>query len=72
MNETLARTCEQELLACGRLREARGMLRLLLEDRFGPLPEALIGQIEAADDLEELRAAIRAVQHLRSLDALAL
>lgn len=45
---------------------------MLLEDRFGALPAPLVAQIEAADDLDRLRAAIRQVLHLPSLADLAL
>jgi hypothetical protein len=76
MSETITRTWEQELLARGEARgEARGraegqlaaareILRLQLEDRFGPLPEELVQRIERADDLERLRAALQQVLHI--------
>jgi hypothetical protein len=47
-------------------------LRLLLEERFGPLPETLAAQIAAIADAERLRNALRQVVHLRSLEDLAL
>jgi hypothetical protein len=65
-------TWEQEMLSRGQLVTRREDLRLLLEERFGPLPEALIQRIEAMDDLERLRAALRQVVHLNSLSELEL
>ncbi len=58
--------------AKGQMREARRLLRNLLEDRFGPLPEVLAQRIEATADLERLRAAVRQVSHLSQLDDLQL
>jgi hypothetical protein len=77
-------TWEQELVARGEARgEARGRvegvisarqedLRLLLEARFGPLPEALVAQIAAIHDPGRLRDALQRVVHLRSLEELTL
>lgn len=59
-----------EWMAEGQTREARTLLRDLLEDRFGPLPEAVLRQIEAATDLTRLRAAARQVSHIGQLDDL--
>ncbi len=58
--------------AKGQLREARVLLRVLLEDRFGPLPEDLIKRIDAMADPERLRAAVRQVSHLGRLEDLML
>ena len=58
--------------AKGQLREARALLRDLLEDRFGPLPEALAQRIEAANDITRLRAAARQVSRLGQLNDLSL
>ena len=63
MSETIEQTWEQELLARGEARgEARGQLRAyrenlreLLEERFGPLPEGVIRQIQEKA-LQKLRA----------------
>ncbi len=56
----------------GQLREARTLLRGLLDDRFGPLAEALVQRIEAATDITRLKAAVRQVSHLGQLDDLQL
>jgi hypothetical protein len=37
------------------------MLRLLLEDRFGSLPEAVVARIEQTEELDRLRADTRQV-----------
>jgi hypothetical protein len=49
---------------------SRTILRELLEDRFGALPEALTQRIEATTDPEQLLAAARQVSHLGQLDDL--
>jgi hypothetical protein len=58
--------------AKGELKSCRVLLRDLLEERFGPLPAAVRQRIEAAEDLEQLRAAIRQALRLQSLDQLQL
>ena len=58
-----------EGLAEGQLREARTLLRDLLEDRFAPLPEAVLQLIEATTDLTRLRGR-RQVSRLGQLDDL--
>jgi putative YhgA-like transposase len=80
LTETVAETWEQELIARGRADgEARAKidtrrddLRLLLEERFGPLPEPLAQQIASVEDPERLRNALRQVVHLSSLGDLEL
>jgi predicted transposase YdaD len=88
LSETVVETWEQELLARGEARgraegEARGRaegeaqglresVQLLLEEKFGPLPEALVAEIGAMEDTERLRRVVRQVVHLNSLDELAL
>jgi hypothetical protein len=57
--------------ASGELRARRAVLRELLEEKFGPLPDGLIQRIESID-LDRLRAAIRQVLRVQSLDELAL
>jgi hypothetical protein len=56
----------------GLLRGRREDLRTLLEEQFGPLPEALIQRIDALDDPERLRIAIRNVPQMEKLDDLQL
>jgi hypothetical protein len=80
MSETIERTWEQEIFARGEVHgEARGQLlecrenlQVVLEARFGPIPEALAQQIESIDDLERLRAAFRQALRLDSLSDLKL
>jgi hypothetical protein len=67
MSETIEQTWEQEMLAEGKLREDRAILRELLEDRFGPLPEILAQRIEQAHDSERLRQCIRQVSRIQEL-----
>jgi hypothetical protein len=50
------------------LKTARKCLRLLLEERFGPLPKELIQQIESINDLERLRAGLRHGLSVATLD----
>jgi predicted transposase YdaD len=55
--------------------EARGLresVQLLLEEKFGPLPEALAAQISAMEEPERLRQALRRVAHANSLEELSL
>lgn len=56
--------------ARGRLVNAREVLQLQLEDKFGALPEDLVQRIEQTDDLERLRAALRQVLHVKALSEL--
>jgi hypothetical protein len=56
----------------GELRNARKLLRALLEDRFGPMPDALLKRIEASTDLERLQTAARQVYQIQKLDDLPL
>jgi hypothetical protein len=56
----------------GELRAERRVLRAMLEDRFGALPEALVQRIEATEDLQQLEACCRQVVRIQSLDELQL
>jgi hypothetical protein len=62
----------QEWLAEGLVKDRRETLRLLLEERFGPLPDSVRQRIEAVSDPDCLRAALRQFPHLNSLDDLVL
>jgi hypothetical protein len=72
MSEVIEKTWEQEIWeqahTQGQLQEARTMLRSLLEEQLGPLPEALIQQIESIDDLARLRAGLKRVLSAATLD----
>jgi hypothetical protein len=80
MGQTIAEALIEEGMAKGiekgmekgALLEARELLRQLLEERFGVLPEALRQQIEGATDLPRLRAACRQFLNLAKLDDLVL
>jgi Putative transposase, YhgA-like len=56
----------------GQLLTARAMLHALLEDRFGPLPEALSGRIDATEDPALLQAAFRQALHIEKIEELQL
>jgi hypothetical protein len=56
----------------GALESHRQFLRILLEERFGPLPDRILQRIEQADDLQRLEAAGRQVLHIQQLDDLQL
>jgi hypothetical protein len=76
MSETIEQTWEQEMLeqgaTRGQIREARNLLRLYLEERFGALSEEVAQQIEAIDDLERLRGLFRQALRVTSLAELEL
>ena len=65
---TIAEALKAEGKAEGRLDEAREMLQGLLEEKFGPLPEAVRERIGASTDRGRLHAAARRVLHLGSLE----
>jgi hypothetical protein len=56
----------------GELRSARIILRGLLEDQFGPLPEDLLQHIDAVDDAARLLQAARRAPRLARLEDLQL
>jgi hypothetical protein len=58
--------------AKGALRTCRDFLRILLEDRFGKLPKALLKHIAETDDLDRLHNAFRQVLRLQRLKDLRL
>jgi hypothetical protein len=76
MTQTIAEAWIAEGEARGRvegeLRATRKLLRQLLEDRFGPLPEALVQRIEASTELERLEAAVRQAPRVPGLEQLSL
>jgi hypothetical protein len=72
MSQTIGQTWEQEMLARGELRAWRESLRTYLEGRFGTLPEEVVQRIQATEDLDRLRACMRQVAQLTSLDQLQL
>jgi hypothetical protein len=72
MGKMIGQSWEQELLARGQLLAQRDDLRALLEERFGALPTAVAARIEAADDPERLRAALRQAIRIASPEDLEL
>jgi flagellar biosynthesis/type III secretory pathway protein FliH len=56
----------------GQLRTLRDTLRILLEERFRTLPEALQQRIEATTDVAKLHACLRQVIHIHSPEELQL
>jgi hypothetical protein len=54
------------------LQKCREYLRMLLEDRFGPLPEALRQKIDTSEDMEGLQQAFRQALRLQRLEDLQL
>jgi hypothetical protein len=61
-----------EWMAQSALQTRRADLRTLLEDKFGPLPSTVVQQIEAVNDLDRLKAAIRQVSRIQNLTDLQL
>jgi hypothetical protein len=72
MGQTIAEALIEEGIEKGQLLNARTVLRDLLQAHFGSLPEPLLRRIEAATDLQRLRAAILTVSSLKTLDELQL
>ncbi len=64
---TIAEALKAEGKVEGRLEDAREMLQGLLEEKFGPLPEAVRERVQATTDLGRLHAAARGVLHLGRL-----
>jgi hypothetical protein len=54
------------------LRACRVMLRGILGDRFGQLPEELIRRIETTEDIELLQSCIRQAGRITALDQVTL
>jgi hypothetical protein len=72
MAQTIAEAWMEEGMAKGELRNARTLLRELLEYHFDPLPEALIQRINATTDIDRLHAAFRQALALEKLEDLRL
>jgi hypothetical protein len=68
----MGQTIAEQLRAEGALAICRQNLRLLLEERFGPLPEHVMRKIESIDDLERLQAGLRQVLRVNALTELEL
>jgi hypothetical protein len=76
MSETIEKTWEQEMFergeSHGRVLARREDLRILLEERFGSLPDRVTRKIEETDDIERLSQAIRQVLRMTSLEEFSL
>src|SRR5207237_683734 len=64
----MVRTAAEADMERGEIRGAKATLRRQQKVRFGELPEPLLQQIEALDDLERLNAALDQVVQVKSLD----
>ena len=64
MGKTIAEGMEDR----GRVEQARESVRIILEARFGPLPEAVVQGINALDDLDRLNAAARLAARITKID----
>jgi hypothetical protein len=76
MSHAVEQTWEEEVMSRGISRGAlltrRDDLRILLEDRFGSLPEGVLQRINQSDDGERLKTCLRLVRQMKSLDELQL
>jgi hypothetical protein len=70
MSSTAGQTWAQAMKEEGALRNCREILRAILEDQFGPLPDALVRRIEAASDLDRLKASVRQAARIAKLEDL--
>ena len=61
---------KREAATAATVAHARQMLRLVLEDRFAPLPETLVKQIESIEDVNRLDAATLRVRKIERLEEL--
>jgi hypothetical protein len=72
MTKTIAEGWMEEGMAKGQVLSAQTILRVLLEDRFGSLPEAVLHRITACTDLDRLQTAVRQVSRMQTLEELQL
>lgn len=64
MSKTIAEALEEQ----GGLREARAAVRLVLEARFGTLPDDVRRAIDSLDDFDRLHAATQQAALVKELD----
>ncbi len=64
----MVRTAADVEMERGEIRGAKATLRRQLKVRFGDLPETLLQQIDAINDIERLNAALDQVVQVKSLD----
>jgi hypothetical protein len=70
--QTMTKTIAEAWLEEGQAKGARDLLRAQLEEKFGPLPEVFLQQLEAVTDLARLQQAARQVLRLQKLEDLQL
>ena len=70
MGRTIAEALIAEGEERGRLSDRRATLRLVLETRVGPLPEAVVQRINAIEQLDSLAELIRQASTLEHLEDL--
>lgn len=68
--QTIADALRDEGKVEGQLRQARDILRDLLEEKFGSLPQLLLQRINTSNDLGRLNLAIRCVSRMNAVDEL--
>jgi hypothetical protein len=61
------RQATEEAKGDGKLQSHRDILKMLLQDKFTRLPKKLLKQIDAAEDVDQLRGAIRRVRGCENL-----
>jgi len=72
LGQTLEEWAKQQGIEQGKLAASRKLLRRLLEDRFGSLPDAVHRAIDVSEDLGRLEQAIRRTPRLQSPEELEL
>ena len=72
MQQVQGKTLWDRAERAGALRSRREILRIQLEDKFGPIPEALVQKIDAVTDPDQLTAALRQVVRINTLSELQL
>ena len=78
MSQMLGQTWEDEMLErgmergriAGALSTLRDVLRALLTQRFGALPDAVVQRIEQTEDADRLNACVLNLHQMSSLDDL--
>jgi hypothetical protein len=79
MAQSLQQSWEEEMMELARRRASeaalnvsREYLRVVLEERFGTIPEAVLQRIQQTDDPDRLTAGLRQALHITSPDELTL
>jgi hypothetical protein len=72
MGQTIAESIREEGRAEGQLVALRRVLRQLLADRFGAVPEGLLQRIDTGSDVDRLAAAVLQVSRIAAPEDLQL